>query len=130
MIFSLYFATRGLGLLSDTLWIVLQDIYFVLFFGILFYILWELLVFSTERYRAQLEPGIDIESVNAIITLVDRVVRVLLSIIYVVILLGHFGIAITGIAAMLGFLALALSLAAQDTLSDAISGFLILVDQP
>jgi small-conductance mechanosensitive channel len=130
MIFSLYFATRGLGLLSDTLWIVLQDIYFVLFFGILFYILWKLLDFSTERYRAQLDPGIDIESVNAIITLVDRVVRVLLSTIYVVILLGHFGIAITGIAAMLGFLALALSLAAQDTLSDAISGFLILVDQP
>ena len=130
MIFSLYFATRGLGLLSDTLWIVLQDIYFVLFFGILFYILWKLLDFSTERYRAQLDPDIDIESLNAIITLIDRVSRILLSTIYVVIVLGHFGIAITGIAAMLGFLALALSLAAQDTLSDAISGFLILVDQP
>jgi small-conductance mechanosensitive channel len=130
MIFSLYFATRGLGLLSDTLWLVLQDIYFVLFFGILFYILWKLLDFSTERYRAQLDPGIDIESLNAIITLVDRVIQVLLSTIYAVIVLGHFGIAVTGIAAMLGFLALALSLAAQDTLSDAISGFLILVDQP
>jgi small-conductance mechanosensitive channel len=130
MIFCLYFATRGLGLLSDTLWFVLQDTYFMLFFGILFYILWKLLDFSTQRYRAQLDPGIDIESLNAIITLVDRVVRILLSTIYVVIVLGHFGIAITGIAAMLGFLALALSLAAQDTLSDAISGFLILVDQP
>jgi small-conductance mechanosensitive channel len=130
MIFSLYFATRSLGLLSDTLRTALQDIYFVLFFGILFYILWKLLDFSTERYQAQLDPGIDIKGLNAIITLVNRAIRFLLSTIYVVIVLGHFGIAITGIVAMLGFLALALSLAAQDTLSDAISGFLILVDQP
>jgi small-conductance mechanosensitive channel len=130
MIFSLYFATRGLGLLNDTLWIVLQDIYFVLFFGIVFYIFWKLLNFSTERYRAQLDPGIDIESLNAIITLVNRVVLILLSTIYIVIVLGHFGVTINGIAAMLGLLALALSLAAQDTLSDAVSGFLILVDQP
>ena len=130
MIFSLYFATRGLGVLSDTLWIVLQDIYFVSFFWILFNILWKLLNFSTERYRAQLDPGVDIESLNAIITLVDRVVKVLIATIYVIIVLGHFGIATTGIAAMLGFLVLALSLAAQDTLSDALSGFLILVDQP
>lgn len=130
MIFGLYFATRGLGVLSDTLWIVLQDIYFVSFFWILFNILWKLLNFSTERYRAQLDPGIDIESLNAIITLVDRVVKVLIATIYVIIVLGHFGIATTGIAAMLGFLVLALSLAAQDTLSDALSGFLILVDQP
>jgi MscS family membrane protein len=130
MIFSLYFATRGLGVLSDTLWIVLQDIYFVSFFWILFNILWKLLNFSTERYRAQLDPGVDIESLNAIITLVDRVVKVLIATIYVIIVLGHFGIATTGIAAMMGFLVLALSLAAQDTLSDALSGFLILVDQP
>jgi small-conductance mechanosensitive channel len=130
MIFSLYFATRGLGLLNDTLWIVLQDIYFVLFFGIVFYIFWKLLNFSTERYRAQLDPGIDIESLNAIITLVNRVVLILLSTIYIVIVLGHFGVTINGIAAMLGLVALALSLAAQDTLSDAVSGFLILVDQP
>ncbi len=130
MIFSLYFATRGLGVLSDTLWIVLQDIYFVSFFWILFNILWKLLNFSTERYRAKLDPGVDIESLNAIITLVDRVVKVLIATIYVIIVLGHFGIATTGIAAMLGFLVLALSLAAQDTLSDALSGFLILVDQP
>jgi MscS family membrane protein len=48
----------------------------------------------------------------------------------ITIVLAHFGINITAFAASLGIAGLAFSLAAQDTLSDAISGFIILVDQP
>ncbi len=37
---------------------------------------------------------------------------------------------VTGLTAALGIAGLALGLAAQDTLADAISGFTILIDQP
>jgi small-conductance mechanosensitive channel len=48
----------------------------------------------------------------------------------VTILLSHFGINITALVAALGIGGLAFSLAAQDTLSDAIAGFIILADRP
>jgi small-conductance mechanosensitive channel len=44
--------------------------------------------------------------------------------------LDHFGISITAMTAALGIGGLAISLAAQDTIADAIAGILILVDQP
>jgi small-conductance mechanosensitive channel len=46
------------------------------------------------------------------------------------ILLSHFGVNITGFAAALGIGGLAFSLAARDTIADAIAGFIILVDRP
>ncbi len=61
---------------------------------------------------------------------VKRVIQILLLIGYVSIFLSYFGIDITAFAAALGIGGLAISLAAQDTLADAIAGFLILIDQP
>ena len=63
-------------------------------------------------------------------TLLVRVARVVVAISAVIILLSYFGVNVTAFAALLGLGGLALSLAAQDTIADAISGFIILVDQP
>jgi small-conductance mechanosensitive channel len=56
--------------------------------------------------------------------------RVVVAIIGVTILLSHFGVNVTGFAAALGIGGLAFSLAARDTIADAIAGFIILVDRP
>jgi small-conductance mechanosensitive channel len=61
---------------------------------------------------------------------VNRLGEALLIIGYFSIMLSYFGIDITAFAAALGIGGLAISLAAQDTLADAIAGFLILIDQP
>jgi small-conductance mechanosensitive channel len=45
-------------------------------------------------------------------------------------MLSHFGVSIHGIATAVGIGGLAISLAAQDTISDTISGYIILVDRP
>ena len=47
-----------------------------------------------------------------------------------VILLDHFGVNVTGLAAILALVGFAVGLAAQDTISDMISGYIILIDQP
>jgi small-conductance mechanosensitive channel len=46
------------------------------------------------------------------------------------ILLSHFGVNVSAFAAALGLGGLAISLAAKDTLADAIAGMIILVDRP
>jgi small-conductance mechanosensitive channel len=60
----------------------------------------------------------------------SRIARIIVLLIAANVLLSHFGVNITGLAATLGVAGLALSLAAQDTLADAISGFIILADRP
>jgi len=46
------------------------------------------------------------------------------------VLLAHFGINVTALTTALGLGGLAFSLAARDTIADAIAGFIILVDRP
>jgi small-conductance mechanosensitive channel len=67
---------------------------------------------------------------NTLILLAKRAGSVMIVIFYAAILLDHFGINITGLAAALGIAGLAFSLAAQDTIADAISGVIIMLDQP
>jgi small-conductance mechanosensitive channel len=62
--------------------------------------------------------------------LVGWLVKFVVVFIYFTILLDHFGISITALAAVIGIGGLALSLAAQDTIADFISGIIILLDQP
>jgi small-conductance mechanosensitive channel len=53
-----------------------------------------------------------------------------LAIIAAIILLGYFDIEVSGFVATLGIGSLAIALAAQESLSDTISGFIIMVDRP
>jgi len=62
--------------------------------------------------------------------LIRRTVLTIVSVIFGIILLGQFGIEVGGLIASLGIGSLALALAAQETLSDMISGFVIMIDQP
>ena len=71
--------------------------------------------------EGQLEP---------LILLLTRVGRVVVAVLGFTILLSYFGVNIVGFATVLGIGGLAISLAAQDTIADAIAGFIILVDQP
>ncbi|MEN8241527.1 MAG: mechanosensitive ion channel domain-containing protein, partial [Chloroflexota bacterium] len=48
----------------------------------------------------------------------------------IIIILGHFNVEISGLVATLGIGSLAIALAAQAALSDTISGFMIMIDQP
>jgi small-conductance mechanosensitive channel len=73
-----------------------------------------------------MDPG----QVTTLMQLVGWVVNFFVVFIYITILLEFFGISITAVTAVLGLGGLALSLAAQDTIADFISGIIILVDQP
>ena len=59
-----------------------------------------------------------------------KTTNVILWIIALIILLSHFGININALVATLGVSSLAIALAAQDTISNLIAGFLIMIDRP
>jgi small-conductance mechanosensitive channel len=86
--------------------------------------------FAAQRYRDHLDPDKDKTRLEPIILLLQRSGYAIVLIFGVSIGLTHFGIQITAVSAALVLIALAISLGARDVISDAISGFIILVDQP
>jgi len=125
-----FFATRGLSFLSAFIKTLLVDFYFIL--GIFFaYRVTALLIRLVEDWyhRKTIEENQE-EELAPVITLFVRSSKLIISIILITIALSHFGINVTAFAAALGIGGLAISLAARDTIADAIAGFIILVDRP
>ncbi len=70
------------------------------------------------------------DRITPVLTLTTRILKVLASLLAIMVLLSYFGINVSGLLTVLGLGGLAFSLAAQDTIKDAIAGFIILIDQP
>lgn len=67
---------------------------------------------------------------EALLPLVNRVINIILSLIAIIIILDHFGQDVSSLVVSLGVGSLAIALAAQDTLSNMIAGFVIMLDRP
>jgi small-conductance mechanosensitive channel len=122
------FATERLPFVAANFKQTLNQIYFVLYLYFISAALWRLLDVALDWYgQRRAQAGTD---VSVFLKISRNFVRVLLIAVIASILLNHFGINITALIAILGIGGLALSLAAQDTLADAINGFIILFDRP
>jgi len=62
--------------------------------------------------------------------LVNRFVNILVAVIAVIVVMDHFGQNISSLLALLSVGSLAIGLAAQETISNMISGFVIMLDRP
>jgi MscS family membrane protein len=125
------FALLRLTFLGETLLAIIDDIIFTIYILIFIRMSLKLLEFAIEYYIGMFEEDLELKpGRTTLILLAKRAGAVVIVILYVAILLDHFGINITGLAAALGIAGLAFSLAAQDTISDAISGVIIMLDQP
>jgi len=124
------FSTTRLGFLSAELKSIMADIYFVLGVVVGLLIVWNLIDLADGWYRDRAVAAGREDQLDPLITLLVRIGRIVLGVVGLTILLSHFGINVTAFAAALGLGGLAVSLAARDTIADAIAGFIILVDQP
>jgi small-conductance mechanosensitive channel len=127
---TLSWATQRLTFFSALLKTLLGDVYFILGLALGLHIIWQLIALTDEWYSEQAAQAGREEQLAPIITMLVRLGRVVIGVLGITILLGHFGVNVTAFAAALGIGGLAFSLAARDTIADAIAGFTILVDRP
>jgi len=127
---ALQLSLARLSFLSSGLRVLLNQVFFVAYLTIISVLLWRVINFGSETLLHRNRSPEEIQRLSPIFMVVRRVSEGLLIILYISIFLSYFGIDITAFAAALGIGGLAISLAAQDTLADAIAGFLILIDQP
>ncbi len=93
-------------------------------------IVWRLLDILVEWYRNEVEPERGMQQIDNVLVLLHRGARALLLTISLIMVLSLYNINVTALIAALGVGGLAVSLAAQDTLSNVISGIMIMLDQP
>ncbi len=130
VVIILSYSTDRLTFFSVVLKTFLEDIYFVLGLILIIRISWKLVDLATEKYREKsYQQGRGNELV-ALIRMTNRISRILIGIMGIIILLTYFGVNVTALTAALGIGGLALSLAAKDTIADAIAGVILLVDRP
>jgi MscS family membrane protein len=129
-IFGLQYATIRLAFLSPEIKTMLDRTYTGLYVLILTWIGWRLIDTVVEWYREEIEPKHPEHQTDALLVLVSRGARLFLLSISLTMLLALYNINVSALIAALGIAGLAISLAAQDTLSNMISGVIILLDQP
>ena len=121
--------TDRLSFISGRFNQTLKDIFFILTLSLIIWILWKVSDLSAEWY-ANKQASVGREDIKPVIQMVSKFLQILTGIVGVTILLSYFGVNVTSLTTALGIGGLAISLAAKDTVADAISGLIILVDQP
>lgn len=81
-------------------------------------------------YKMNIAEKTDTHLDDELIPFLSRTVNVAIWTVAIMIILPFYGINISGLIAVFGVSSLAISLAAQDTIANIISGFLIMVDRP
>jgi MscS family membrane protein len=129
-VFIMYIATTRLQFLSPAFKQWLGQIYYVAVVVLVVIGLWKLvdifILWYQEKFTDQGERG----GKEAALLLGERTVRTLIVLVGLVIILDHVGFNISALVTAIGIGGLALSLAAQDTIANMISGVIILIDQP
>jgi small-conductance mechanosensitive channel len=122
--------TTRLDLTNETIDALLGHIYFVLYWFVFMATFWRTIDFVAQWYSDRLSPDADQALSERALILLERLGKLTLIVVGSIILLGHFGIDILTITAALGLTGFALALAAKDTITNIISGLVIMIDHP
>jgi small-conductance mechanosensitive channel len=129
-VLALQFATGRLEILSPEAKRWLDQLYFALYVVVVTVALWKLIDFGSRRFQEWADSKGEGEQFHSFLAFIRRALQFLLLIVAATILLNNYGVNVTVLVAVLGLSGLALTLAGQSFLTDAFSGFLILMDRP
>ena len=126
----IYFATARLQFLSPEFKQWLAQIYFVFIVGLIVIALWKLVDTFSLWYQEKVQGQDERSGKEAVLLLSERALRAMVVVIGLIVILDHLGFNISALLTAIGIGGLAISLAAQDTIANMISGVIILIDQP
>jgi small-conductance mechanosensitive channel len=109
---------------------ILDVLLFLYFVSTLVIISFKLTVVLLDWYSESIDGGENRNLSGSLFPLIKKVVKVIIFLIAVVAVLSKFDVNISGLLVSLGVGSLAVALAAQETLSNMISGFAIMIDRP
>ncbi len=124
------YAARRLSFLSDTLRTALNDILFIALLLVLTYLANSLMQFFARRYKESLTSKEDQERLDPVITAAQRFGTFLILTIALSVALTYFGVNANTFFIVLLITGLIIAIGAKETIAEALSGFLILIDQP
>lgn len=130
LLLGVEYAVQRLLFLNPFFKQLFSQITFAIFVYLAAVALWRLIDLFDDWYREVTVGHLDEAAKDAALMLTQRVLRGFVLLISAILVLDRFGINVTALLAALGIGGLALSLAAQDTLSNMISGIIILTDRP
>ncbi len=108
----------------------IEDLFYTLYFLLFFVLIWQFVISISNWYTKEIAPHTKSDLDNQLLPFLRRVILIIVTTIGGIILLGHFDVEVSGLVTTLGIGSLAIALAAQATLSDIISGFMIMLDRP
>lgn len=123
-------AIGRLNFLPESWQAPIDDGFFVAYVLIVFLFLWRLISALAAWYGQEAAELTETELDEQLLPFFRRIALLGLLVIMLIILLGHFGVEVSGLVATLGVGSLVIGLAGQAALTDTISGFLIMVDRP
>ena len=129
-ILILYIATARLQFLSPVFKQWLGQIYVAVIIVLAAICLWKLADIIRLWYKEKTAHLEERHRNDAAVSLGEVAIRSVILVSGLVLILNHFGVNISALWTAIGIGGLALSLAAQDTLANMISGLIILLDQP
>lgn len=114
----------------STVLLILDAMLFIVFIYTIINILFKVVNISVEWYAEKINAKDDRNLSGSLFPLLQKVAKILLFALGVVVILSKFKVDISAFVVSLGVGSLAIALAAQDTLSNMISGFIIMIDRP
>ena len=109
---------------------IIEDVFFVVLIFMLLVIVAKIFVLVVDRYAEKYSPPENKDMVGNLFPLLKKTGRLLLFIIASIVILAKFKVDISAFIVSFGVGSLAIALAAQETLSNMISGFIIMIDKP
>lgn len=124
------FATARLDFLDESIQQILQTIYFLLYLFVVVATVWRTGDFLLDWYIANNEEQMNKHLVSQFVPMMKRLAHIFLLFLAVLLAASYFGIDLLAISAALGLGGFAIALAAKDTISNIISGFVLMLSQP
>lgn len=130
MILAFNFGLERLPFIQSDLRFQLNHLYFILYLILALVTIWRLIVGLTTWYGNEIAPASETRVDQQMVPFIRRVMLAIVVITAAITLLDHFGVDPSGLVATLGIGSLAIALAAQESLADMISSFMIILDRP